>query len=77
MSACYLRLGDDPLDDAKRYPSVAAATREFARVARQLERFGQPIGGTIHVAPCRSVLDEYPDLALSLGPRGGVRREAC
>ena len=71
----YLRIGDDDLDQARAYRTRAAAIDAFAEVARELDRFGQEIEASIHLAPCRDQINEYPDFVLSLGPRGGVRVE--
>lgn len=75
MRRSYLRIGDDTLDDANGYNSVAAAGREFHRVATSLWRYGQRIEATIHIAPSRKEVVEYPDFVLSLGPRGGLKCE--
>ena len=70
---CFLRLGTDSLDRAIAYRSRAAAIAAFRAVAVELDRYGQRIEATIHIAPSRDLVDEYPDFLLSLGPRGGVR----
>lgn len=72
---CYLRLGDDYLEDAKRFRSLGDARAEFRAVAQELASYGQRIEGSIHVAPNRREIDEYPDYVLSLGPRGGLKCE--
>lgn len=69
----FLRLGDDSLDRAIAYPSRAAAIAAFRAVAVELAQYGQAIEATVHIAPTREAVDEYPDFVLSLGPRGGVR----
>lgn len=74
MSARYfLRLGSDDLDQARRYRTRADAVAAFGAVARELARYGQGLDASVHLAASRAELDEYPDLVLSLGPRGGVR----
>ena len=75
MANCYLRIGDDYLEDAKRFLSVRAACDHFRSVANELDSYGQRIEATIHVAPDRYCVAEYPDFVLSLGPRGGLRVE--
>jgi len=72
---CYLRIGDDYLEDAKRFASVRAACAHFRGVAEELDRYGQQIEASIHLAPSRDDVAEYPDFVLSLGPRGGLRVE--
>lgn len=72
MKTCYLRIGADDITEAQRCISVAAAKREFGRVARDLARFGQAIEGTIHIADSRWDVAEYPDFVLRLSDSGGV-----
>lgn len=76
MSARYfLRLGSDDLDQARRYRTRAAALAAYGYAARELAEYGQAIDASVHIAPSRAELDEYPDLVLSLGPRGGIRAD--
>jgi len=76
MSARYfLRMGSDDLDQARRYRTRADAVAAYGYAARELAQYGQALGGSIHLAPSRAELVEYPDLVLSLGPRGGIRVE--
>lgn len=69
----FLRLGDDLLESARPYRTRAAAIAAYLDVARELARYGQGIDATVHLAPNRDATVEYPDLVLSLGPRGGVK----
>lgn len=69
----YLHLAGDTLDEAEMHRSKRDAVASFEDTARELDRYGQPIEGTIHKATSRQEIAEYPDFALSLGPRGGVR----
>lgn len=69
----YLRLGSDDLDQARRYRTRADAVAAYADAARELAEYGQDLGASVHLAPTRAELVEYPDLVLSLGPRGNVR----
>lgn len=73
MTTCYLRIGSDYIEDAIRHPSIASAKDKFEFVARQLDRCGQRIEATIHIAATRDEVNEYPDYVLRLGPRGGVQ----
>jgi hypothetical protein len=76
MSALYfLRLGSDDLDQARPYRTRAAAIAAYGYDAHDLAEYGQALDGSIHLAPSRAELVEYPDLVLSLGPRGGIRVE--
>lgn len=79
MAKVYLRIGDDCLDQAQLCDSIKDARAEFEAVARELDGYGQRIEASIH-RYCRDLpgpvhAAEYPDYALSLGPRGGVRME--
>lgn len=70
---CFLC--DGALEDAKLYPSIAAAARQFQRDAEELDRFGQRHEASLHFGGDLETLAEYPDRVLSLGPRGGLRIE--
>lgn len=79
MSKCYLRIGSDYLDDACLHDSIKDAKETFERAASQLNRFGQRLEASIHLYD-RRVHDtphcnDYPDLVLKLGPRGGLVTE--
>ena len=69
----FLRIGDDPLEQAVRFKTKSAALDYFRSVAEHLIRFEQQIEASIHVAPDREQVVEYPDWVLSLGPRGGLQ----
>ena len=69
----FLRLGDDPVEDAEPHNTLKDATLAYKEVADELDQYGQPIEASIHIAPSKLKIDEYPDYVLSLGPRGGVR----
>ncbi len=71
----FLRLGSDELELARPYRTRADALAAFLADARELARYGQDLAATVHLAPSRAELAEYPDLVLSLGPRGGLRVE--
>ena len=71
----FLRMDNDALDNAKMYRSRAAAIAEFERVAHELRRYGQSLDASLHYASGRAALQEYPDLVLSIGPRGGTKIE--
>lgn len=71
----WLRMGDDWLDQAEDHRTKADAVAAFEEVARELDRYGQRIEGSIHIAPDADTIAEYPDFVLSLGPRGGIRVE--
>ena len=71
----FLRLGNDPLDNATRHSTIQEAVDAYAEAARELDRYGQKLEATLHLAPGWGLADEYPDYVLSMGPRGGIRRE--
>jgi hypothetical protein len=75
MAICYLRIGNDSIGAVTRCESIRAACEEFRGIAEGLARFGQEIDASVHIAPTRDEVAEYPDLVLSLGPRGGLRVE--
>lgn len=72
---CFLRMGNDSLDEAVRCPSLKYAKGEFMATALELDRYGQRIDASIHIATDADEVVEYPDLVLSLGPRGGLKCE--
>lgn len=75
MATCFLVCGDEDLSEAKKFHSIAAAKEEYLSVARELDRYGQRIGGSIHIARTRDDVVEYPDYVLSLGQHGGLKVE--
>jgi hypothetical protein len=77
MTRCYLRTGDDALEDAVAFYTIGSAVRDFEATARELDGYGQRIEASIHIASDFEELVEYPDYVLSLGPRGGLRKEAA
>ena len=74
-SLYWLRMGSDYLEDAVAYTSKRAAVEAYLATARDLARYEQRIEATIHLAPDRETLAEYPDYVLSLGKGGGVKIE--
>lgn len=71
----FLRIGDDILNDAVPYLTKSSAIEAYSKIARKLDRYGQKIDASIHIADSMSEVVEYPDYVLSLGPRGGVKVE--
>jgi hypothetical protein len=69
----YLHLHGDSLDEAEMHRTKGDAVASYEETARSLDRYGQRLEGSVHKAPSRREIVEYPDFALSLGPRGGVR----
>lgn len=61
----FLRIGSDCLEDATPYRTLSAAKQAFKTVAEELDRYGQSIEATIHMADKASETVEYPDLLLS------------
>ena len=75
MTTCFLCFADEYLDDAQECKSIEFAKGEFLATAQELDRLGQRIEASIHIAVDRDCLAEYPDYVLSLGPRGGLKVE--
>ena len=75
MKQFFLRMGADYLEEARGFVTKSGAVDHYRAVAQELAGFGQEIEGSIHIAPDREALAEYPDYVLALGPRGGVRVE--
>lgn len=73
--AYYLRTGDDSIEDAVRHRTLADAKATFLETARELDRYGQRIEASVHIAETESHVQEYPDYVLALGPRGGLKCE--
>ena len=72
---CFLRLGDDPLEDAEYHPTIRSAMAVYQSAAIQLNRYGQRLDATLHLVdgPDDTPV-EYPDYVLELGPSGRVLR---
>ena len=73
---CYLVLSTDTLDEAIKCSSISYAVEEYRAIAQELGNYGQRIEASIHIANKRSEIAEYPDYVISLGPRGGVKKES-
>jgi len=71
----YLRIGDDTLDEALRFAQKVDAVSEYRRVAKELAQYGQAIDASLHIAPSRAEVVEYPDFVLSLNESGRVVTE--
>ena len=72
-TVCYLRMGDDALADAELCHSLAVAGDTYMTAGRELDRYGQKITATLHIATSLAAAAEYPDYLLELGPRGGLQ----
>lgn len=72
---CFIRYADGH-GDYERMPSIKYAIGEYRAAMEELASYGQPIEASIHIAKDRDSIDEYPDLVLSPGPRGGVKIES-
>ena len=72
---CYLRIGNDYLEDAIPCATIKDAVLVYQDTAQELARYDQRIEASIHIAPTLEEVGEYPDYVLSLGPRGGVAKE--
>jgi hypothetical protein len=71
----WLCLERDTLEQSSPHASLKLARDEFERYARPLERIGQMLTASVHLAPTRKEIAEYPDFVLSVGPRGGIKVE--
>jgi hypothetical protein len=69
----YLRIGNDTLDQAVRYPTKKAAIAAYTKTARELDRYGQTVEATLHYARNAAELAEYPDYLLYLSDSGAIR----
>lgn len=76
----FLIFASDLITDVKDsdgYDTKAAACRAYMRTAEELDRYGQQIEASLHIAPSVADIVEYPHFVLSLGPRGGLVCERC
>ncbi|MEF9443384.1 hypothetical protein OWS73_33730 [Burkholderia sp. 1B3(2022)] len=73
--AYFLRMGADYLEDAQRFATKAVAIDAFRETSDELDRYGQSITASIHIADTMEEVVEYPDWVLERGPRGGIRVE--
>jgi hypothetical protein len=73
--AYYLRMGNDFLNDAVKHTTKTDAIASYRDTSDDLDRFGQSITGSIHIADSMDDIVEYPDFVLERGPRGGVKVE--
>ena len=71
----YLRIGDDTLEEAQRFSKKSDAINAYKCVAKELAFYGQAIDASIHIAPTRDEVVEYPDYVLSLNENGRVVTE--
>jgi hypothetical protein len=72
----FLRIGKDYLEEAVPYRTLSEAKQAYREVAEELDRYGQSIEASVHVAPKASEVVEYPDLLLSFKD-GRVKGEHC
>lgn len=75
MMKAYLHYPDIPLEHAQVFRSITAACAAFKITADAVGCLGQAIEASVHIAKNRSELVEYPDYVLSVGPRGGLKKE--
>ena len=73
--AYYLRMGNDVLNDAVKHTTKTDAIASYRDTSDDLDRFGQSITNSIHIADSMDDIVEYPDFVLERGPRGGVKVE--
>ena len=59
----------------RQFDSLKDAKAQFLRDAKELARYGQVYEVSLHLASSVEQIQEYPDYALSLGPKGGLKCE--
>lgn len=74
---CYLLYAGSPHDEPIPFRSMSEAKDDFWVTAKELDRYGQAITASLHIAPTLLQMSEYPDYVLSLGPRGGLKVESA
>jgi hypothetical protein len=84
---CYLRIGGDSIEDSSPCESISDAVGEYRRYVEDVLRFQDTADeaaihipdndkGSVAARPNpRDRLCDYPDYVLSVGPRGGIRKE--
>jgi hypothetical protein len=68
------------LADAEKFPSVAAALHAFRIRAEGRDSYYPCVESSsalIYASDPATMRDPYPDLRITMGPRGGVRKEVC
>lgn len=74
MRYYYLCVGSDNLEtESVRCSTLRDAVLNYREVADELGRYDQRVEASVHIAPNRYEITEYPDYVLSVGPRGGIR----
>lgn len=68
---CYLQYADG-YADYEPMQSISYAIGQYRATMEELARYGQRIEASIHIAKTIDTVDEYPDIVLTPGPRGGV-----
>ncbi|WP_186083105.1 hypothetical protein [Burkholderia gladioli] len=71
--AYFLRMGSDYLEQAEKHRTKADAIAAFRETSDELNRYGQSITGSLHIADSMDDVVEYPDFVLERGPRGGIK----
>ncbi len=61
--------------EPRTFATLDDAATAFARTARELWRYGQRVEASLHFLKYNGTWEEYPDYLLSIGPRGGIKRE--
>ena len=61
----FLRIGMDYTEDAQPYRTLGQAKAAYYEVAEELDRYGQSIDASIHIADNIDGVAEYPDYVLS------------
>lgn len=61
----FLRIANDYLEDATPHRTFAQAKAAYREVAEELDRYGQAISATVHIAKTLDEVAEYPDFVLT------------
>jgi len=60
----------------EQFNSIGDAKASFLETARELDRYGQSITASLHIAKSEDEIQEYPDFVLSLTKRGNLKCES-
>jgi len=73
---CFLCFANQYQAEYVRHASIGGAKAAFLEEARELDRHGQSITASLHIAKSEDLVHEYPDYILSLTKRGNLKCES-
>jgi len=73
---CFLCFANQYQAEYVRHASIGDAKAAFLKAARELDRYGQSIAASLHIAKSEDLVQEYPDFVLSLTKRGNLKCES-